>query len=274
MSENLYLHSYTKDEVELNRLRLLERIVDPTTTYHLKKIGISESSNCLEVGAGAGSIAEWLSKYVGPKGRVVATDTDMRFLQGISAPNLEVRQHDITKDELEEGYYDLVHCRYVLEHLTEPEKALKRMAEAVRHGGWLLIEGADYGPWLSADANDPTATSFTMICRSVIDFLKKRGIADPFFGRRVPELMEQIEFVDVVHDGWTRMYRGGEHAMSLWSTTFQAAARPMIATGLLSQEQHDNVVLRFMNPDFNLIGPIMFGAWGRRPIKAHESNKK
>ena len=67
----------------------------------------------------------------------------MRFLQGISAPNLEVRRHDITKDEIEEREYDLVHCRYVLEHLIEPEKALKRMADAVRPSGWLLIEESD-----------------------------------------------------------------------------------------------------------------------------------
>ena len=268
MSEHRYLHSNTKDEVELNRLRLLERIDDPTTTRHLESIGISEGSNCLEVGAGAGSIAQWLSKRVGPTGRVVATDIDMRFLQGISAPNLEVRRHDITKDELEEGEYDLVHCRYVLEHLIEPEKALKRMADAVRPGGWLLIEESDYGSWLSADVTDPSAAFFTTTCRALFDFLRKRGIADPFFGRRVHGLMEQIGFVDVCHDGWARTYRGGEPATCIWSATFQAAARPMIAAGLLSQEQHDNVVLRFMEPAFNLIGPIMFGAWGRRPAQA------
>lgn len=55
MSEHRYLHSTTKDEIEFNRLRLLERIDDPTTICHLEMIGISEGSNCLEVGAGAGS---------------------------------------------------------------------------------------------------------------------------------------------------------------------------------------------------------------------------
>lgn len=267
MSEHKYLHSDTKDEIEINRLRLLERIYDPITICHLEMLGITEGLNCLEVGAGAGSIAQWLSKRVGFIGRVVATDIDLRFLRGINAPNLEVHRHDITKDELEEGEYDLVHCRYVLEHLPEPEKALKRMADAVRPGGWLLIEDADYGSYLSADVMNPSAAFFTTVCRALYDFLQERQIADPFFGRQLRELMEQLSFVDVGHEGWTFTYRGGESDSCIWSSTFQAAARPMIAAGLLSKKEHDNVVRLFKDPTFNLIGPIMFGAWGRRTAK-------
>ena len=267
MSQHRYLHSTTKDEIEFNRLRLLERVDDPITTCHLEMIGISEGLKCLEVRAGAGSIAQWLIKRVGPTGKVVATDIDTRFLRGINAPNLEVRRHDIVKDELEEGEYDLVHCRYVLEHLPEPEKALKRMADAVRPGGWLLIEDTDYGSFLSADVRDSSAAFFTTTCRALFDFLQKRKIADPFFGRQLRELMEQIRFVDLGHEGCTHMYRGGEPDSCIWATTFQAAAKPMIAAGLLSLEQHDNVVRLFKDPTFNLIGPIMFGAWGRRPAE-------
>ena len=268
MSQHRYLHSTTKDEIEFNRLRLLEKIDDPTTICHLEMTGISEGSNCLEVGAGAGSIAQWLSKRVGSSGKVVATDINMRFLRGINAPNLEVRRHDIVKDELEEGEYDLVHCRYVLEHLPEPEKALKRMADAVRPGGWLLIEDTDYGSFLSADVRDSSAAFFTTTCRALFDFLQKRKIADPFFGRQLRELMEHLRFVDVGHEGWTLMYRGGDPDSRIWSATFQAAARPMIAAGLLSEKENDEVLRLFMDPTFNFIGPIMFGAWGRRPAEA------
>jgi hypothetical protein len=63
------------------------------------------------------------------------------------------------------------------------------------------------------------------------------------------------------------MYRGGESDSSIWSSTFQAAARPMIAAGLLSKKEYDNVMRLFKDPTFDLIGPIMFGAWGRRPAK-------
>ena len=146
MSKQRYFASNEKDETELNRLRLVEENNDPTTIRHFEMLGVSQGWNCLEVGAGAGSVAQWLSTRVGPAGKVVATDMDMRFLSHLSVPNLEIRRHDIIKDDLETGHYDLVHCRDLLMHLPEPENGLKRMANAVRPGGWLLIEEA--GLWL------------------------------------------------------------------------------------------------------------------------------
>jgi len=53
---------------------------------------------CLEVGAGGGSIAEWLCDRVGPDGRVVATDLDTRWVAKLSQPYLEVRVHDLLED--------------------------------------------------------------------------------------------------------------------------------------------------------------------------------
>lgn len=267
MSEQRYLHSNVKDEVELNRLRMVEEIYDPNTTRHLETIGASEGWNCLEVGAGAGSVAQWLARRVGPKGKVVATDIDTRFLSQIDVPNLEIRRHDIIKDDLETGQYDLVHCRLLLMHLTEPEKALKRMANAVRPGGWLLIEEQDYGSMLSSDITNPSATIFTSLYRAGSDFLQKRGIVDPYFGRRVRSLVEELGFSNVEQDGWTRVNRGGEPAARLNAMTMRAGAKPMIAAGLLTQEQHDSVQLQLLDPAFYYPGPTMFAAWGRRPTR-------
>lgn len=137
MGEQRYIHSNETDEVELNRLRLVEQIYDPTTIRHLEIIRTSEGWNCLEVGAGTGSVAQWLATRVGPTGKVVATDIDTRFLRQRSVPNLEIRRHDIIKDELETGQYDLVHCRLLLMHLSEPEKGLEwRMHYARVAGYW------------------------------------------------------------------------------------------------------------------------------------------
>jgi len=265
MSEPRYFASDEKYEVELNRLRSLEGVYDPTTIRHLEMIRVSEGWNCLEVGAGAGSVTQWLSIHVGPAGKVVATDIDPRFLRRLSVPNLEIRQHDILKDDLETGWYDLVYCRGVLMHLSEPEKGLKRMADAVRPGGWLLIEEFDYGSSLSTDVTNPSAVLFTSTLRALFDFHRKRGIVDPYFGRRVRSLVEQLGFVDVGQEGWTRMFRGGEPMARLSAMTLQAAAKPMIAAGLLTQEQHDSVQRLYLDPAFYYLGLTMFAAWGRRP---------
>src|SRR5205823_3987556 len=141
---------------ERRRLELLEARYDPLTLRRFDALGASAGGagvsramdgwSCLEVGAGAGSVARFLAERVGPAGGVVATDLDPRFLgAGDRLPlNVEVRRHDILTDPLEEGAFDLVHCRALLCHLDEPVVALTRMAAALRPGGWLLVEDADY----------------------------------------------------------------------------------------------------------------------------------
>ena len=50
------------------------------------------------------------------------TDIDMKYLQGLAAPNLEIRRHDILKDEPLKPEYDLVHCRKMVRTCLSPKK--------------------------------------------------------------------------------------------------------------------------------------------------------
>ena len=85
---------------EWNRLARLEKGMDPGTIRHIEALGVTSGWRCLEIGAGGGSIAEWLCARVGSTGHVVATDLQTKFIEAIDAPNIEVRQHDITKDDM------------------------------------------------------------------------------------------------------------------------------------------------------------------------------
>jgi SAM-dependent methyltransferase len=51
-----------------------------------------------------------------------------------------VRRCDITVDDVEPASYDLVHSRFLLMHLDDPADALRRMAAALRPGGWFVAE--------------------------------------------------------------------------------------------------------------------------------------
>jgi 16S rRNA A1518/A1519 N6-dimethyltransferase RsmA/KsgA/DIM1 with predicted DNA glycosylase/AP lyase activity len=100
MSKQKYFASSEKGEEELKRVRLLKELYDPVTIRHLEVIQVSSGWSCLEVGAGAGSIVKWLSTRIGPSEKVVATDINLRFLNQLNIPNLEIRQNDIIKDDL------------------------------------------------------------------------------------------------------------------------------------------------------------------------------
>ena len=62
VSEKTYVFGKIHDlDTELGRLRLLEGIYNPFTIRNLEGTGIDSGWDCLEVGAGPGSIAEWLA---------------------------------------------------------------------------------------------------------------------------------------------------------------------------------------------------------------------
>jgi SAM-dependent methyltransferase len=265
MSQHMPISSTETEEEKLNRLRRLEAVLDPVTTRHLETISVTEGWKCLEAGAGAGSVAQWLSTRVGSKGNVVATDIDTRLLERLSFPNLEIRQHDIVNDDLEEDKYDLVHCRSVLVALQEPEKALKRMADAVRPGGWLIIEEDDYGSILSTDITNPAAAPFVAFWRGGIDRLRKMRILDPLIGRQVRGLVEQLGFIDVSHEGWTHINRGGDPMAQFDAANMQFSAKLAIEAGQLAQEQFDSILHLLQDPTFYYLGLTMFSAWGRKP---------
>jgi SAM-dependent methyltransferase len=267
LGEERYIFSAEKQkEADLIRwLRLQESIVDPVTVRHLETVGVAERWRCLEVGAGLGSIAQWLSKRVGPVGKVVATDIDTRFLQGIGAPNLEVRRHDILKDDLEEGQYDLAHCRKLLHHLPDPEKAMKRMADAVRPGGWLLVEEDDWGSVLSAGVTNPSVVPFAAAMKAACDALRKGGLADYYFGRRVRSLVEGLGFVDAGQEGWTFIMRGGDPYARMYEEAWRTGTLPSIPEGTVTREQNESVQRVFMDPTYYPFSTL-FCAWGRKPV--------
>ncbi|MDQ1502768.1 MAG: hypothetical protein QOD57_495, partial [Actinomycetota bacterium] len=92
MSPYLFGHDW---EQERRRLDLLEQVFDLATQDYLGRLPLPAGGHCLEVGAGAGSVAAWLCNQVGADGRVVATDLGTDFLETLTEKNLEVRRHDI-----------------------------------------------------------------------------------------------------------------------------------------------------------------------------------
>jgi len=124
---------------ERDRLLAMAEVADRTTVRVLQDLGVDPTWRCLEVGAGAGTIAAWLAEKV-PHGDVLATDIDTRWLRDLDAPTLRVAEHDIVRDALPASAFDLVHARFVLEHLPERDAVLDKLCRSLRPGGLLVIE--------------------------------------------------------------------------------------------------------------------------------------
>jgi SAM-dependent methyltransferase len=165
---------------------------------------------------------------------------------------------------LETSEYDLAHCSKLLHHLPEAEKALRRMTDALRPGGWLLVEEDDLGSTFSLGVTDPSAAPFMADMRTFFDSLRKKGIADYYFGRRVRGLVEQLGLLDVDQEGWTQMVRGGDPQARVSATGFQLARETLIAAGL-TQELFDFIIRIGSDPSRSWPSLTLFCAWGRKP---------
>src|SRR5215475_8764148 len=260
MGEHQYILSQTMDASERERLSLLERIADPISQRQLATLGIQPGWRCLEVGAGHGSIVRWLAEQVGSQGRVVATDINPRFLTALHLPNVEVRRHDIRSDPLEAGRYDLAHCRAVLSHLPDPPHALRRMVTAVRMGGWVVIEDADFSSLRAVEATHPLAEPYNRHLRELLDRLTQAKLSDPYLGGRVRGLLEDAGLTEIDNEGVSRIVRGGETEAKMLGMTLQA----LVERGILSAAAYSDIRQALLDPRFSFITLTTFAAWGKR----------
>ena len=231
-----YLFEHTWEE-ERRRLELLEAVFDPGSRHHLGRLPLPAGARCLEVGAGAGSIARWLCDRVGPGGRVVATDLDTGFLEQLAEENLEVRRHDIVTDDLDEDHYDLVHARLVLEHIPERDRVLARLAAALRPGGWLVVEDFDWASLLVSPG-------------SVAESLHARA---------------NEALVAVGAEGRMPVTLGGSAAAAWWQLSLAKLAEPLIRIGRLTEAEVSEVVGACDDEAFCGFYPVLVTAWGQRP---------
>ena len=259
MDRQQYVFGESSDEAEGTRLRLLEAWADPHSTRVLDQIGVQPGWRCLEVGAGRGSVARMLAEKVGPSGAVVAADLNPRFLDNQPA-NVKVRQHDITTDELEADAYDLVHSRLLLLHLSDPGAALERMVRALKPGGWLVTEEADWG--LFELGGHPDAAWASALVHDLFARHAETGVRYPYFGRQLPGLVARHglnEFdasatTDVVH---------GTAASELYRLTFAALERLNTSVGA-TEDDLARLMAVLESPSVVLTGVTIVTTSGRR----------
>src|SRR5689334_6589116 len=131
------------DSIAAHRMAALARLYDAATHRTLDAAGISAGWHCLEVGGGGGGVARWMAERVGATGSVLCTDLDPRHIAPSGLANLHVVRHDVVRDPLPEGKFDLAHARLVLLHIPERAAVLAKLIAALKPGGWLVIEDFD-----------------------------------------------------------------------------------------------------------------------------------
>ncbi len=235
-------------------LSLLEELFDPASIERLERVGVTAGWQALEVGAGGGSIAAWLARRVQPHGRVVATDVDTDLLDGRIEQGLEVLRHDVLVDDLPLGSFDLVHCRALLVHLPDPDRALARMVSWLRPGGVLLAEE----PWIDAAMLSPDP----MTARAVRAL---KELMDGSFGRRLPIALGEVGLERVDGEAQLAFFKGGTKLASFYRQPLAGASEWLVASGEVKRDEVERMTARFDDPGCCDCGWPRIAAWGWKP---------
>jgi SAM-dependent methyltransferase len=177
------------------RLRVLGRVMRPTTLPLLERAGVAAGMRCLDVGCGGGDVTFDLASLVGLTGHAVGIDVDATKIElarsdaeQVEISNVEFRVGDLA-DGLGEEEYDTVYVRFVLTHLRDPASGIEVMRRALRPGGRLIVEDIDF----RGSFCEPAHPGFERYEEIYVESARRNG-GDPWIGLRVPAMLVAAGF--------------------------------------------------------------------------------
>jgi SAM-dependent methyltransferase len=195
---------------------------------------------------------------------VLVTDIDVSWTRDIAGGVIEVLRHDVAAEPPPPGGFDLVHARLVLVHVADRTAALRQMIQALRPGGWLLLEDADPGlqPLLCPDESGPEQQLANRLRSGFRTLMASRG-ADLAYGRTLPRLLREAGLDDVQADAYFPITSPA--CAVLEAATVRQIRRSLVAEGLATDEEIDRHLANVATGRLDLATAPMISAWGRRP---------
>jgi len=251
------------------RLRILSRVMRPTSLALLERAGLRAGMQVLEIGSGGGDLAFDIARVVGPGGRVLGTDIDQTKLDlaASEARELNLANVDFELANISESAprrtFDLVHTRFVLTHLGDPGLALKHIRSALNPGGIVVLEDIDFRGYFC----HPDCAALWRYVDLYTETTRRRGV-DANIGPRLPSLLAEAGFekirMNVVQPA------GIEGEVKLISPlTMENIAEAVIAEGLAGAEEIAGIVAELYayarTPGTLGCMPRIFEAWAAQP---------
>lgn len=189
-SPSRYVHGTSPEEQA--RLSLLNDLLNQTS---IAAMALEGGERVLDVGSGLGQMSRAIARAAGTRGQVVGIersreqiDEAIRKARAADEEGLvEFRVGDVSAFPLREdewGSFDVVHGRFILEHVPDPLSVVRAMVRAARPGGRIVIEDDDHDimrVW-------PEPKGFTAIWDAYIRSYRAAG-NDPDIGRKLPALL-------------------------------------------------------------------------------------
>jgi SAM-dependent methyltransferase len=251
---------------EAARLGTLQSLHDGSTIRQFERLGVAPGWACAELGAGAGSVARWLSDTVGDTGSVTAVDRDATLLAELGQRhNVTVIEGDLMTMDFGSSCFDLAHSRSVLMHVDDPDTVIDHLVPALRPGAVVLFEETDGAPGQHAAATADLPAPF----RDVLVPL----VASWTWARGLAARLGALGFVDVHDDVREDLLTGGTPGAAFWRQTLETI-RPIVTDAAhmeslgrvtVDDRSYDAMIELLGDPSFAVPFAARHRVSGRRP---------
>ncbi len=235
----------------------LSSLLDAGTFARVEQLGIADGWRCREVGGGGGSVATWLADVVAPSGHVTVTDIDVTRLE--ERDNITVLEHDVVSNILPGNAFDLVHARLVLFHLPARDAVLRKLRDALRPGGWLVLDEFDCLPLEVLSAAPDDAKLIMRVKNALLTLLEQAG-AELAWGARIERALQDTGLNDVSGSREVQEWQGGSPGCRLLATSARQVRKKLP----LSDDEFDRYLELMAAPETVVSSYAICSAQGRR----------
>jgi len=203
MDSNLGTYNYgefSSNDDELQRLKRQAKVAWSIEKDYLAAHGLQNGITVADLACGPGIISGLMKQEVCPEGKVIGVELNESLLalahtlasETDDAP--EFRAGDVYELEcLEEESIDFAYCRFLLQHLAEPAKALQTIYRKLKPGGRIAILETDD----SLFNFTPVVPDMDRFIETVIAEQERRG-GDRKIGRKLAGLLWQNNYTDTL----------------------------------------------------------------------------
>src|ERR1700689_2875517 len=222
------------------RLDLLSDIMRETTLRLLEDAGLRRGDRVLDVGCGGGHVALDMAQIVGSEGHVLGIDFDPHVLE---LAREDARKAGVGTVEFatadahgfDGGSFSFIHARFLLSHVSEPERVFDRLKAMLAPGGRIAVEDIDMSGAYCFPADGAQDRYQALYTEAV-----RRGGGDANLGRRLPAVALAAGLHGAQWRVFQPLYASGPHK-HMTAVTMQLIGGSLLRYGLATEAEIDTL---------------------------------
>lgn len=259
------------DREERERLRRQSVELREDSVALLDRVGLRPGQCAIDMGCGPLGVIDLLADRVGPQGRVVGLELNpanvalaRAFAKDQGLANVTIIEGDARRSGLAADSFDLVHARALLVNIPDPAAVAAEMARLARPGGWV----AGMEPDMAIQIGHPPNAGWERVHEIFCASFRADG-ADPFIGRRLPEIFREAGLTEIGVEAITHVYPAGHSRRTIRVDLVRSMRDKIVARGIAGEQELDELDSAareyLSDPQTLVLSGVYFQAWGRKP---------